>query len=124
MQRILFFDGVCNLCNGTVQWILRHDKKQELIFAPLQSEAAQKYLVPLGIDPNKLESMIFLENGVVHTHSSGVLYLARALGAPYSWAFALMVFPQALRDFFYRILARNRYNGLEKKNLVCCQRQN
>ncbi|MFN3267307.1 MAG: thiol-disulfide oxidoreductase DCC family protein [Deinococcales bacterium] len=109
MERILFFDGVCNLCNGTVQWILRHDKNQEIVFAPLQGEAAQARLMPLGINPNQLESLVFLENGVIHTHSSGVLHLARALGAPYSWAFVLILVPKSLRDFLYKILARNRY---------------
>jgi predicted DCC family thiol-disulfide oxidoreductase YuxK len=109
MERILFFDGVCNLCNGTVQWILRHDKTEQIQFAALQSEAARAKLAPLGIDTSKLESLVFLENGVVHTHSSGVLHLARALGAPYSWAFGFLVLPQPVRDFFYKILARNRY---------------
>jgi predicted DCC family thiol-disulfide oxidoreductase YuxK len=109
MERILFFDGVCNLCNGTVQWILQHDKHQQIQFAPLQSDAAKHKLAPLGIDTDKLESMVFLENGVAYSRSSGVLRLARALGAPYSWAYIFMVLPAAVRDFFYKILAKNRY---------------
>jgi predicted DCC family thiol-disulfide oxidoreductase YuxK len=109
VERILFFDGVCNLCNGTVQWILRHDKAQQIQFAALQSDAAKHKLEPLGIDNTKLESMVFLEDGVAYSRSTGVLRLARALGAPYSWAYVLMVLPQGVRDFFYRILAKNRY---------------
>jgi predicted DCC family thiol-disulfide oxidoreductase YuxK len=109
MERILFFDGVCNLCNGTVQWIVRHDKAQQIQFAALQSACAEQKLLPLGIDPSKLESMVFLEDGVAYTRSTGVLRLARALGAPYSWAVVLLLVPAPLRDFFYKILAKNRY---------------
>jgi predicted DCC family thiol-disulfide oxidoreductase YuxK len=109
VERILFFDGVCNLCNSTVQWILRHDKDQQIQFAALQSDAAKQRLLPLGIDTTKLESMVFLEDGVAYTRSTGVLHLARALGAPYSWAAVLLVLPASLRDFFYKILAKNRY---------------
>jgi predicted DCC family thiol-disulfide oxidoreductase YuxK len=109
VERILFFDGVCNLCNGTVQWIVRHDQQQHIQFAALQSDAAQQKLLPLGIDPTQLQSMVLLEGGVAYTRSTGVLRLARALGAPYSWAYVLMVVPAPVRDFFYKILAKNRY---------------
>ena len=109
MEQVLFFDGVCNLCNGTVQWILRHDTKKTIVFAALQSQAAQSKLEPFGIDTTKLESMIFLENGVVYSRSDAVLRLARALGAPWSWAFGLSVVPKFIRDAAYKFLAKNRY---------------
>lgn len=109
MERILFFDGVCNLCNGSVQWILRHDQQHTIQFAALQSAAAQLKLEPHGINPQKLESMLLLENGVVYTHSDAALHLARALGAPWSWAFVFMVVPKFIRDGVYRFIAKNRY---------------
>jgi predicted DCC family thiol-disulfide oxidoreductase YuxK len=109
VEQILFFDGVCNLCNGTVQWVLRHDTKKAVVFAALQSESAQLKLVPLGVDITALESLILLEDGVVYSHSDAVLHLARAIGAPWSWAFFLRIVPKFIRDGLYRFIAKNRY---------------
>jgi predicted DCC family thiol-disulfide oxidoreductase YuxK len=109
MEQILFFDGVCNLCNGTVQWILRHDSKKTIVFAALQSDSARLKLVPLGVDIAKLESLILFEDGVVYSHSDAVLRVARAMGTPWSWTFFLRFVPKFVRDGLYRFIAKNRY---------------
>ncbi len=109
MEQILFFDGVCNLCNGTVQWVLRFDAQKTVVFAALQSDSARLKLVPLGVDIVNLESLIFLEDGVVYSHSDAVLRLARAMGAPWSWLFFLRIVPKFVRDGAYRFIAKRRY---------------
>ncbi len=115
MERILFFDGVCNLCNGTVQWVIRQDSQQAIQFAALQSETAKLKLSALGIDLQKLESLVFLEDGVVYTHSDAALRLARALGSPWSWVGMFVFVPKFIRDAVYRFIAKNRYAWFGKQ---------
>ncbi len=115
MERILFFDGVCNLCNGTVQWVIRQDSQQAIQFAALQSETAKLKLSSSGIDVQKLESLVFLEDGVVYTHSDAALRLARVLGSPWSWVGIFIYVPKFIRDTVYRFIAKNRYAWFGKQ---------
>lgn len=115
MERILFFDGVCNLCNGTVQWVIRQDSQQAIQFAALQSETAKLKLSFSGIDVQKLESLVFLEDGVVYTHSDAALRLARVLGSPWSWVGIFIYVPKFIRDTVYRFIAKNRYAWFGKQ---------
>jgi predicted DCC family thiol-disulfide oxidoreductase YuxK len=116
VERILFFDGVCNLCNGAVQWVIRHDPQQYVQFAALQSETAKVKLGSAGIDLESLESLVLLEDGVVYTHSDAALRLARALGSPWSWATIFMFVPKIIRDGLYRFIAKNRYTWFGKQD--------
>ena len=109
MERILFFDGVCNLCNGTVQWVIRHDPQERVQFAALQSETAKVKLGAFAIDLEKLESLVLLEDGLVYTHSDAVLRLVRVLGAPWSWLSFFVFVPKFIRDSVYKFVAKNRY---------------
>ena len=106
---IILFDGVCNLCNGTVQFILRHDKATRFKFAALQSEFGQKILRENGLPTEDLNSFVLLENGRVFTRSTAALRVARRLGRVYSLAYFLMIVPQPLRDLVYKAVANNRY---------------
>jgi predicted DCC family thiol-disulfide oxidoreductase YuxK len=115
MERILFFDGICNLCNSTVQWVIRHDPQQRVQFAALQSETA-KIKLGFQIDLEKLESLVLLENGIVYTHSDAALRLARALGSPWSWASVAIVLPKFIRDGVYKFIAKNRYAWFGKQD--------
>ncbi|MEY4530875.1 MAG: hypothetical protein RLZZ156_1596 [Deinococcota bacterium] len=115
MERILFFDGVCNLCNRTVQWVIRQDAQQHVQFAALQSETAKLKLGAFSIDLEKLESLVFLEDGVVYTHSDAALRLARVLGSPWSWVGILVFAPKFIRDAVYRFIAKNRYAWFGKQ---------
>jgi predicted DCC family thiol-disulfide oxidoreductase YuxK len=116
VERILFFDGVCNLCNGAVQWVIRHDPQQKIQFAALQSETAKVKLGSSGIDLEKLESLVLLEDGVVYTHSDAVLRLVRVLGSPWSWAGIFLILPKFIRDGVYRFIAKNRYAWFGKRD--------
>ena len=110
-QSVVLFDGVCNFCNGAVNFIIDRDRKGRFRFAPLQSEAAAALLkqngreVPAG-DP---DTLILVEDGKVYERSTAALRIARGLRMPWPLFYALIIVPRPLRDFFYRVFARNRY---------------
>jgi len=104
---VLLFDGVCNLCNGAVDFVLRHERAPTLRFAALQSAAGVELLRAHGLS-EALETMVLVEAGRASVRSTAALRAARHLRAPWSWAFALLLLPRPLRDGVYRIVARNR----------------
>lgn len=107
---MLFFDGHCNLCNRSVQWVLQRDRKGIFRFASLQSATARRLLPPAGIDPRQLSSLVLLHDGRAWTHSEGALRTARLLGGGYRWSGQLgLIIPRPLRDAVYRFIARHRY---------------
>lgn len=105
----MFFDGICNLCNSSVQWIIRHDKNAVIQFAALQSGVAKQLLEPKGVDVSKLESVVLLEDGVVFTKSDAALRIARAIGAPWAWVGIFRFIPKPIRDALYLFVATHRY---------------
>ena len=107
---IILFDGVCNLCNGFVQFVIRHDPAGRFRFAALQSEAAQALLAAHGLAPAAApDSVLLLSGGQLYSHSTAVLRIARALGGVWALAGAGRLLPRAWRDALYRFVARNRY---------------
>jgi predicted DCC family thiol-disulfide oxidoreductase YuxK len=109
------FDGVCNLCNGTVQFLLKRDRQQILRFAPLQGTFGQQALRDHGLDPNALQSLVLLDNGKAYTHSTAALRAFRALGGGWLVISWLEIFPEGLRDMVYRWIARNRYRWFGRR---------
>ena len=112
---ILLFDGVCNYCNRWVNFIIRHDPKKKFKFAALQSEAGKKLLKQYNISEKK-ESVILIYNDKVYMRSSAGLHALFHLGGIYSLAFAFIIFPEYVRDFYYDIIARNRYKWWGKSD--------
>lgn len=107
---ILFFDGHCNLCSGAVQWFLKRDKRGVLRFASLQSDLARELLLPAGVDPAQLDSLVLYHNGRAYTHSEGALQAGQLLGGWYAPVAAVgRWFPGFVRDGIYGFIARNRY---------------
>ncbi|WP_420458321.1 thiol-disulfide oxidoreductase DCC family protein [Neolewinella sp.] len=106
---VLFFDGVCNLCNGAVQTVLKYDRRGQLKFASLQSELAAELLPQLGIDPEALKSLVLYENGTAYTRSEAALRTARLMGGSFATLYYLRLFPRSLRDWVYDLVGRNRY---------------
>ncbi|MCP9236805.1 thiol-disulfide oxidoreductase DCC family protein [Lewinella sp. JB7] len=106
---ILFFDGVCNLCNGAVQFILKHDRRGVLRFASLQSDTAAELLPRYGVDPKQLNSVVLYENGRVYTHSDSVLRTLKHMGGPWAYLSYLGIVPRSLRDIVYDVVGHNRY---------------
>jgi predicted DCC family thiol-disulfide oxidoreductase YuxK len=112
---ILLFDGVCNLCDGLVQFVLTRDPKGYFRFAALQSEAAAGLIAKYDL-PTDIETMILIENGRAYLRSSAGLRVFRHLRGAWPALFYLCYWvPAPIRDVFYRLLARNRYRLFGKK---------
>ena len=112
---ILLFDGICNYCNRWVNFIIRHDKKKKFRFAAMQSEAGKKLLKQYHI-AEETESAILIYNQKVYLKSSTGLHVLYHLGKIYSLAFVFIIVPAYIRDFYYDIIARNRYKCWGKKD--------
>lgn len=114
---IILFDGVCNLCQGSVRFIIRNDPGAVFRFASLQSEAARRVMrdrsefAVRGI----VDSVVLLEGGSVYTHSTAVLHICRRLSGFWPLLYGFIVVPRPLRDVVYKWVARNRYHWFGKK---------
>ncbi|WP_262178591.1 thiol-disulfide oxidoreductase DCC family protein [Haloarcula laminariae] len=113
---VLLFDGVCNLCNGVVQFIIPRDPEGRIRFAPLQSAAGKALLAGHGLPPSDLDSVVLVEDGEVYRKSAAVIRLAELLGWPYRAAAAARVVPQSVRDALYDVVAANRYDVFGRKD--------
>ncbi|HMT08512.1 MAG TPA: DCC1-like thiol-disulfide oxidoreductase family protein [Pyrinomonadaceae bacterium] len=105
---IVLFDGVCNFCNGAVNFIIDHDSEKRFVFAALQSETgvalAKEYFIPKEVD-----SVILIEEGMAHMHSTAGLRIARGLGGIWSAAYVFIIVPAFIRDWVYKTFAKYRY---------------
>jgi len=114
-KKIILFDGVCNLCNRSVQLIIKNDKKDLFRFAPLQSDVGLQIINERGIDTENLDSVILIEPGVAYyTKSSAAIEIAKDLKG-YGWLRYFKSFPQGIRDSIYDLIANNRYSWFGKK---------
>lgn len=113
---IIFFDGVCNFCNGTVNFIIRHDKKEQFLFATLQSDKAKELLMGFAKNGALPESVILFHKGVIYEKSDAVLHIIRLLGGFWSLLLAGYALPRFLRNSIYDVIARNRYNWFGKRD--------
>ena len=115
-QPVLLFDGVCNLCNGTIQWIIPRDTDAVLAFAPLQSPIGTAVQERYGLDPDDLDSVLLVDNKGLYTKSTAAIRVAELLGWPYTFARAGRPIPRGLRDRLYDFVADNRYNWFGRKD--------
>lgn len=113
---VVLFDGVCNLCNGTVQFIIKRDPSSKFQFASLQSGFGQSQLLKLGLDPTQLHSIIVLEDGKMYERSDAALKIASHLTQPWPMLGASRIFPRFFRDWVYDVIAKNRYRMFGKKD--------
>lgn len=114
-MNIVLFDGVCNLCNGAVTFIISRDKLSKFRFASLQSNIGRKLCCQCGIDKND-ESIIYIRKGKCLYESTAVLTIFYDLKGIYRVMYLFMVIPSPIRNFIYRLLARNRYWLFGKKD--------
>lgn len=108
-DHLLFFDGVCNLCNGLVRFIIRHDRHKRFRFAALQSETGILFLRAHELSSSSLDSLAYWRKGKVLTRSTAALNVARDLGGPWSLAYGFILVPRPIRDAVYDLVARRRY---------------
>ncbi len=113
---LVLFDGVCNFCNGSVNWIIRRDGRGYFRFAALQSEAGAELQRQYGLDLNALDTMIVIERGRVYTKSTAGLRIVRRLQSPWRGLYALIAVPRPVRDFLYDWFARRRYRWFGKRD--------
>jgi predicted DCC family thiol-disulfide oxidoreductase YuxK len=115
-KKIILFDGVCNLCNNSVNFIIKHDKKDVFRFASLQSEIGKKLVSERGLDPEELDSIILIEPGVAYYRkSTAALEISRELSGGYSLLKNFLFLPDSLRDAVYDLIANNRYKWFGKQ---------
>jgi predicted DCC family thiol-disulfide oxidoreductase YuxK len=116
-EKIVLYDGVCNLCDAAVRFVLERDSRETLRFAALQGNFARALLARHGIPaPAEPESILLFENGRVFSRSDAALRIARHLDFPWKLAAVFLLFPRRLRDFVYAWVARNRYRWFGKND--------
>jgi predicted DCC family thiol-disulfide oxidoreductase YuxK len=111
---VLLFDGVCNLCNGTIDFIIRKDRNKQFRFVSLQSEAGAAALEVFPL-PEGTDSVILLHKGKVYTESDAAIEVARLLPLPWKMAAIFKIIPRPWRNSIYRLIARNRYRWFGQK---------
>ena len=115
MSSIVLFDGVCNFCSDSVNFIIDHDKANRFKFATLQSDVGKELRAEYKIDDD-VDSIVLIEDGEAFTHSTAALRIARHLDGIWSYYSYFAVIPQPIRDFYYRMFAKYRYRIFGKKD--------
>lgn len=113
---IIVFDGECNLCESSVQFVIRRDKDAKFKFASAQSEAGQKLQEQYGLDSIQSGTMILVQDGKAYTKSDAALRIAGELDGPWKAMSVFRIVPRFLRNGVYGIVARNRYRWFGKKD--------
>ncbi len=112
---VILFDGVCNLCNGSVQYVISHDPKKIFRFASLQSPFAQKILADFDLPVNDFNSFVLFENNTVYTRSTAALKVAKRLSGWIKILWIFLIVPKFIRDAVYNFIAKNRYKWFGKR---------
>lgn len=123
-QPILLFDGVCNLCNGLVQFAIRRDPKAKLKFAALQSASGQELLKKFGLPIKDFDSFVFISGDKYFLKSSAILHVMKELGGGWKLFYAFIIIPKPLREFIYNMVARTRYKILGKRETCMIPTEN
>ncbi len=113
---LILFDGVCNLCNGAVNFIIDRDPSAKLAFAPLQSPTGKMMLTRFGLADDALGSIVLIENDKCYRRSTAALRIARYLRGLWPILYAFTMIPRPLRDLIYDWIARNRYRWFGRRD--------
>lgn len=115
-KKIILFDGVCNLCNSSVQFVIQHDKKDVFRFVAIQSELGQEILKHIGINPINIDSIVLYEPGIAyHYKSDAALEIAKNIGGLFHLGTVFKIIPAGVRNHLYDYIAKNRYKWYGKK---------
>ncbi|MEO6722773.1 MAG: thiol-disulfide oxidoreductase DCC family protein [Ferruginibacter sp.] len=115
-QPIILFDGVCNLCNGAVNFVIKKDKKSRLKLGAIQSEQGQDLLKNYGLSTSEMNTFIFIENEKAYTRSIAALKVSKYLGGLWPMFYGFIIVPKFIRDGIYNWIAKNRYNWFGRKD--------
>ncbi len=113
---VILFDGVCNLCNGLVNFVIPRDPKAKFRFAALQSESGQKLLKQFHLPTDDFNTFILVEGDHYYKKSTAALRVLKGLGGVWSLFYVFILVPSQIRDFVYNVIAGNRYRWFGKKD--------
>ena len=116
-KKIILFDGVCNLCNNSVQYVIKHDKKDLFMFTAIQSDAGKAIITKFSIDTNQIDSILLYdpEKDTITYKSTAALKVASKLGFPTHLLGVFLIMPAFVRNWVYDFIAKNRYKWYGKK---------
>ncbi|MBS1627696.1 MAG: thiol-disulfide oxidoreductase DCC family protein [Bacteroidetes bacterium] len=112
---VVLFDGVCNLCSSSVQFIIKHDKKRIFRFASLQSAYGENIIKHYNLPANKFDSFVLLKDGMIFTKSTAALMVAKQLSGIVKLLYCFIIVPPFIRNAVYTFIANNRYKWFGKK---------
>ena len=116
-KKLILFDGVCNLCNASVLYVINHDKTNRFMFAPLQSEAGKQIIKTFDLDTSKTDSiLLYSEDKGLSVKSTAALHIAKHLGFPRNVMTVFFIVPTFIRNWVYDFVAKNRYKWYGKKD--------
>ena len=113
---IILFDGICNLCNSSVQYVIKHDKDNKFRFASLQGNMGQQLLKQYELPLNELNSFVLIQDGKAYTRSTASLFVARQLTGMVKLLYGFIIVPAFIRNWVYDIIAKNRYKWFGKRD--------
>ena len=115
-QRIILFDGVCNLCNSAVKFVLKRDMKSVFKFASIQSDVAKKLLINTEVSDIDSGTFVLIDNGILYTRSTAALRVCKHLSGLWPLMAVFMIVPRFIRDWVYNLISRNRYRWFGKRD--------
>ena len=113
---VLLFDGVCNLCNNAVQFILRNEHTGVILFSPLQSTEAKNLLIKYNLETDQLDTLVYIRNNLALTKSDAVIAILGDMGGIWRMGSLFKLLPKAFRDYIYEFIVRKRYGWFGKKD--------
>lgn len=116
MHPVILFDGVCNFCNGIVDFIIKRDREKKFKFAALQSNAGRELFRKFNIKPDDLDTLILIENGRYYERSNAVLKIVKGLEGIWKFFYIFIILPSFIRNFFYNIIAKRRYKWFGRRD--------
>jgi len=114
-KKIILFDGVCNLCSSSVNFVIKRDKRDVFRFAALQEDIGKELVAVHNIDPAKTDSIVFIDHGKAYVKSTAALRAAKYLPGAWPLLYGFMIVPRFIRNWVYDIVARNRYKWYGKQ---------
>jgi predicted DCC family thiol-disulfide oxidoreductase YuxK len=115
-KSVILFDGVCNLCNASIDFIITRDQKNHFLVGALQEEAGKQLLSRYQVNPEYLDSLVLIEGGKIYFRSTAALKIAKNLPGIWSWLHGFIFLPVGFRDAIYDWIGRNRYRWFGKKS--------
>lgn len=115
LKSIILFDGVCNLCNASVTFVIQRDRSDQFRFAALQSELGLELISKFGINPEKTDSIVLIEEEAAYTKSTAALRISKKLSGAWPLLYGFIIIPKPFRDWVYGYIAKNRYRWFGKQ---------